>query len=879
MANEELLQRNYLPRGKLKGGKFGGFEELNIGATSITELRTSGLSFSLASSIPFPFKEYKAPRSTGAAKPDRVLFDRRSGECKPVAVAEHKGPAKLRSEKELLKASEQGPFVAAAMGIRIVAVTEGVKYRYVDVEASLNTGVVVYFPETRDLNPAVLEALLAGGAAVAKNPHQLAQTVWQIIWHATKEEPKTCLLTFVELFVLKFLSDNLTPTHLSKALSFYELAQKPDDFLAKHGQTAINYYIQNVRPHIKKLFPDNVVAADPEVAKLFGLSTVVSKTSIINGFAFLRSSTEPIDSFNRTFLEILDAFMKFGALDAIDPEFKLRLYETFLKNTPRQQKLGQFFTPRAIVRQMIRMARLLTLQDDALVLDPAAGVGGFVLEPLLLPDALPSNVKVVSGKPLRRVRTVGVDVDESTHILAKANMLIHLAELVRDPATTMPALNAAMADTFVLMRSNEALGSLENPPRGAADVILTNPPYVTQGSAIYRKEIAEIKGDRNGLALKDYYEGWGLGVEALFMRYISGALTNLPRIYLTAQAPYPLRGPCQAYSWESSKPGGRAFVIVPLGMLNRTEPKPKERLLAECNVLASIELPRNTFFNTAQPTNILVIEKRHTEVDPRPNVLCGLVRMIGETLDVYRVPTPDANDLEEVATAFIALHASSGAGVNLPPTVKVVPAAEFDAGKRWDVRRLWTEEELVSLGIRSSAIERTEFIETATKDLTDLVAELNASKDEIAKLTASATKTVSLADRGLFKVRSGTRIRNEEIRNHPGHVPVYSCFTDKNAMKGRISRQFLEGRRIPIEDPGRPLVTVMANGAKAVGKVFTRQEECAITDDVIAVEVLSQDLDADYIAAELRRAIARGNFVYEAKLFIGRVLELAIDVP
>jgi hypothetical protein len=44
--------------------------------------------------------------------------------------------------------------------------------------------------------------------------------------------------------------------------------------------------------------------------------------------------------FNRTFLEILDAFHNFGPLTAIDPEFKLRLYETFLKNTPRQQKLG-----------------------------------------------------------------------------------------------------------------------------------------------------------------------------------------------------------------------------------------------------------------------------------------------------------------------------------------------------------------------------------------------------------------------------------------------------------------------------------------------------------------------------------------------------------
>lgn len=43
--------------------------------------------------------------------------------------------------------------------------------------------------------------------------------------------------------------------------------------------------------------------------------------------------------------------------------------------------------------------------------------------------------------------------------------------------------------------------------------------------------------------------------------------------------------------------------------------------------------------------------KRLTEVDSRPPVFCGFVRSIGETLDVRRVPTPDDNDLEEVAEA------------------------------------------------------------------------------------------------------------------------------------------------------------------------------------------------------------------------------------
>ena len=40
----------------------------------------------------------------------------------------------------------------------------------------------------------------------------------------------------------------------------------------------------------------------------------------------------------------------------------------FLKRSMRQQALGQFFTPRAVVKPMIRMARLDLLRKDALLL-------------------------------------------------------------------------------------------------------------------------------------------------------------------------------------------------------------------------------------------------------------------------------------------------------------------------------------------------------------------------------------------------------------------------------------------------------------------------------------------------------------------------------
>ena len=718
MANEELVQRGYLSSKKLRGDPFGHFEELNIGHTSIDELKKAGVACTAPKTITFPFSLYKVPKHPGSAKPDRVFLRRDGAELSPVAAGENKAPSKLGSNREVTKASEQVLFTAAALGVPIGITTNGEKYRYINVKASLDKQELVYFDERRDLNPGVLYNLLRGDAGVLKDPKPLAETVWQLIWHATKAEPKECLLTFVELFVLKFLSDNLPTSELPEAYRFYSLTIDPAKFLKKYGKTAIEYYVDLIRPQIKKLFPDNVVARDPELPQLFGLGTIVSKTSIINGFAFLKSSEQPIGVFNRTFLELLTAFQNFGPLTAIDPEFKLRLYETFLRESARQQKLGQFFTPRNVVRQMIRMADLAKLPTGAIVLDPAAGVGGFILEPLLFPDALPNNIRFERGRPIRRVRTVGVDVDPNLHILAKANMLVHLAEAVRDPLTTVDALNQAMAETFVLMNSHATLGSLENPPRNAVDVILTNPPYVTQGSAIYKKEIGELEGQRNGLDLKDYFDGCGLGLESLFLRYISGSL----------------------------KPGGRAFVIVPLGMLNRTEPRHKQKLLDECDIIGSIQLPRNTFFNTSQKTYILALERRHTAADIRPKVFCAIVRSTGETLDWRRTPTPENNDLEAVAKLFLAFRQKGGTVAKGNPLVKIAPAEEFSANDRWDVTRFWTDEELVKLGEKNFPITPVDFIDEATESIAEISSELANAKTELTALRQHPTVEVSLSN-------------------------------------------------------------------------------------------------------------------------------------
>lgn len=877
MSQEELVQKRYLTEVGLQGQPFGAFESFDLGATSVAALLRAGMTITPASAVSFSCSEYRPPARPTSAKPDTIYGLRVADSLIPVAVAEWKDSSQLRTERQRVRAAEQAVWNALAMGVGLAAATDGTRYRYFDVAASAAANALVEVPETRDLTPAVLSDLYRGEAQAMRDPKPLAEAVWQLIWHATKAEPKECLLTFVEIFMLKFLSDNLPYTVLPHDYRFEALIQAPDDFVLAKGRTQIEFYVDEVRPRIIAIFSDQLRVSDKQVLSIFGIEQLASPTSIVNGFVFLktpRSSTGA--TYNRVFHEILLQFQNFGSLTSIDPEFKLRLYETFLRKSARQQRLGQFFTPRNLVQPMIHMAQLNTLDEDSVVLDPAAGVGGFLLETLLFANALPGNVSFDDGMPVQRVKLIGVDVDEPTNILAKANMLLHLAESVRDPHMTPTGLNQSVVNTFLLMNENETLGSLLYPPRNSVDVILTNPPYVTQGSAIYRRELEALRGPKNGEILADYYDTGGLGVEALFLRYISGAL----------------------------KPGGRAFVIVPLGLLNRTARRMKESLLRECNIVGSIQLPRNAFFNTAQPTYILIVEKRRTHQQSRPPVFCAIARSIGETLDYERVPTEEENDLALIAELFVSHVNGVRHKVDAPEAfqdsalVKLVPASEFGSEDRWDIVRHWTEEEHVALGQRVEAIARRDFIDIATQTLQETMADLVQARSDLEALVDGPTAEYRLSDSGEFQVRSGTRIRNVDLREQPGDLPVYSVFTRPDVVKGHISRDWL-AREKWVYPERYPSVTVMATGASAVGLVHEREAGAVMTDDVVIVQPWPEELlpapfpsrvgitpdlprhriDLSYLAVALAQSIAQGGYLYEAKLYVRRVKQLTIQIP
>jgi type I restriction-modification system DNA methylase subunit len=180
------------------------------------------------------------------------------------------------------------------------------------------------------------------------DPSSLADSVWQTLWLATHEEPKHCLATFVELFLYKFLSDlDLLPENLK----IEKLNCEEDTFRRREGKTQIEFYTQRVRPKMKSLFPED----NPSICPLNNFIIGSDTTSIIDGFVFLEpdiaNHNHPLETFNYSFLSIIRAFVKFGKIRRIDTEFKSRVYEKFLKKNVKQQKLGQYLTPRNIVRE------------------------------------------------------------------------------------------------------------------------------------------------------------------------------------------------------------------------------------------------------------------------------------------------------------------------------------------------------------------------------------------------------------------------------------------------------------------------------------------------------------------------------------------------
>lgn len=817
--SEELIQRDLVAA----PDHMGSWDYYNIGATTLKALKAAKI---------IPKKDYAAFETK---KPDVLIVK------KPMVIAaiEYKQPSQLKTKKQIEVAIQQEIGTAQALNAKIYIVTDGGKTFWLNPL----TGNLILSgngePISTSFNQHSEECVKLIGkilSSIGKNndtllvssvvdPLPLAQQVWQDLWAVSGATPESCLYTFVEIFIFKYLSD------LSVLQGFYSF----DDLLSRYNKNSENdvleYYVKTVRPEIKKLFPRNEK----------------DKTTIINGTIFVSKDDIAVDGYSVVFKKILERFEAFGTLENIDYDFKSKLFETFLKESISKKNWGQFFTPLKVVRSIVSMA---DIHPGMSICDPACGVGKFLLEPVL--HDLNHYFKIENGKLEPQITLSGFDKgfdkdEQKTIILAKANMLIYLSALIRDnPGITVDFANL-FNETF-LLQTNSILGTLAHPTENAYDLILTNPPYVMSGSSNLKDEIA--KQD----CLKNYFTISAMGIEGLFMEWIIRAL----------------------------KPGGKAFIVVPDGIMNRSNDKRlRDFILEECEIDAVISLPINTFFTTNKKTYILAVTKKipvmrdGIEVKERQTsrVFTYLCSEIGETRDVYRFDMGQ-NDLAEAAELYNMFKGARGYFKTDDKRCKIVDIDAFYSGVYWSVERWWTREEKVELGIEN------EIVAVSLDDFISIVDDAAMTLTEFAEPLRELVKKKSRNNYGqvelscLFRFPEIKGLTKKFINEHNGEIPVYGGRLTEDPV-GFITDD-LKGVKY-FQD------CLAWNREGSVGYVFYHNHKFSTNDHHRPMTLnaeFTESVDLMYVRAVLQEVLlSSGEFAWSKTASKEKISKLSIPIP
>ncbi|MEV7646879.1 N-6 DNA methylase [Arthrobacter sp. NPDC089319] len=271
---------------------------------------------------------------------------------------------------------------------------------------------------------------------------------------------------------------------------------------------------------------------------------------------------------------------------------------------------GQYFTPRGAVKLMID---ILDPQEDETVLDPTCGTGGFLHATLThlhhkmqeedgtrgLPNS-PEQAERYRDR-LRRYsdeHLFGADFDP---FLVRATAM-NIMTLADTPGNVfhMDSLAFPKGHLSGVAEANKRIPLARDGRSGVVDVLLTNPPF---GADIPINDESVLGEFREGVARL-----WSRDKK-------TGDLVISPNVP-GSMAPEQLFVQ-RAIEWV--KPGGRVGIVLPNGILSNPGPADegiRRYILQECWVLASVELPVETFI-----------------VDANVNILTTLLFLKRKTLD------------------------------------------------------------------------------------------------------------------------------------------------------------------------------------------------------------------------------------------------------
>lgn len=629
--------------------------------------------------------------------------------------------------------------------------------------------------------------------------------LWQKIFVCTGEQAHSCLNTFVELLVYKGVSDaNILPEDY-----------KITTLMKEDKQDSLGTYIRVVRPYINDtLFP-----------------CMPGQPGVINKDLFAFSGQET------TFKTVLKDLNSLGNLaqQQLDPDFKRKVLETFLGSSNREGKIknGQHLTPRNIVQAIWRMANP---EEGSKIIDPACGVGGFVLEGLNYPfEFNPSTYTCL-----------GIDRSKEMITLAKANMVLHLLDKIANNPTDLPTISGIIHRTFLYTDKNGTgtLGELIKMPKGEnefkvkhnADYIFANVPFFSSGVAEIDKSLEEIGG------LDKFYESSGLGIQSRFLKYILEQIQN-------------------------GDPG-LAFVIVPDGVLKNASENTRTMIKEKADMLAIISLPIGTFENNNWKTSLLIFQKK-TTVNEHAKVMLYNVENIGVSLDKFRAPI-ESDDLITMELAW----KQRMAGESSDEKCAFVSRAEFNDSKKWsDLFNVFNKDEDETISFNDSVSKLQSIKSEIGKDI-------ESTNDSLGNLFTFENSTyIGLADEEYFKVYAPSfKPTISYAKHNKGEYPLYS-----SQISGPVEYMTSDIKPILYQNEENEKQDVLISWnikGDAAKDVRLHNTPFYGTENRGIIEVINDEIDIEYVQVYLKESlVSMGKFDRANEAHVGKVRSLKVKLP
>lgn len=420
--------------------------------------------------------------------------------------------------------------------------------------------------------------------------------------------------------------DKLGPTR-----AFYELAkilfvklrqdQRVHGLLSTGGSPTTNDF------HFTREWIDRQPTDNPISDQLFTDVCRRLEREIQSGDKKRIFSPDEIIDLKSTTVEEVVGLLESLDLHSIDEDLNGRMFETFLNATVRGRELGQYFTPRGVVKYMAATAPL-AIEGTRIphVIDACCGSGGFLIEALARLTYLVgqrSNLSSTDKEDLtERIRSTalyGIEANSEIARVARLNMYLHgdggsriyLADALDQELMTDPGFDAEREQQLAELRARLVDQDLK------FDVALSNPPF----SMTYETRVTDERR-----VLQQYR--------------IAGNKTSKSNVLFLERYHSLL------------KDGGALLTVIDDTVLNGANGDAYRRFIRENFVIVQVvSLPFNTFFRAQAnvKTSILHLRKRRPGEEQGP-IFMAVTNNVGH--DDHKHDSPHRNNLPLVAELF-----------------------------------------------------------------------------------------------------------------------------------------------------------------------------------------------------------------------------------